>query len=127
MYNTRPTNYTAGETPERFLPGLTKEDQDLLFGALPYVSVDLQRRDNDSLEGIIKVSDDEERKFEHMQRVLDLRNANKQGIEAVNRQRVIEEFGRREEGKGIDTGSSEVQGEPYPSPYHHGPPSHRPD
>ncbi|RSH86930.1 hypothetical protein EHS25_003417 [Saitozyma podzolica] len=32
-----------------------------------------------------------------------------EGIEVTNRQRVIDEFGRKEPGKGTDTGSSEVQ------------------
>lgn len=57
------------------------------------------------------VADLEAGKVEQMQRVLDLRNASKRGIEVVNRQRVIEEFGGVRDGKGENTGSSEVQGE----------------
>lgn len=119
MYNTPLTQYPTGEQPRHFLPGLSTEDRDLLFGALPHVSVevksDLERLDSVSESGKSRAQEEEEGKMEQMMRLLDLRNANKAGIEAVNRQRVIEEFGRREDGKGLDTGSTEVQGQSSPS------------
>lgn len=59
-----------------------------------------------------------------MMKILDLRNASKQGIEVVNRQRIIEAFGKRrvvgDDGEvGFvgepQSGGSEVQGTPPPS------------
>jgi small subunit ribosomal protein S15 len=127
VYNAPLTNYAADEQPKHFLPGLSAEDQDTLFGALPYASVDIQSKiAQDHGSGVATAGSGQTKyvdpaggtpyqiaegiKNEQMLRLLDLRNANKAGIEAVNRQRVIDEFGRKAEGAGLDTGSSEVQG-----------------
>jgi small subunit ribosomal protein S15 len=120
IYSAPPVEYAAGEAPQQYLPGLAIEDQQMLFGALPYTSTSLKaRRVLQNSASLRQEEDDphaaltaaEEDKVEQMQRMLDLRNASKRGIEVVNRQRVIEEFGGVREGKGVNTGSSEVQGE----------------
>jgi len=91
---------------------LSKEDQATLFGAVPYTTVGLGGGEEAAVE-------EQERQVESMKRILDLRNASKSGIEVVNRQRIVEEFGRkrvlREEGVwGYEgepqSGGSEVQG-----------------
>ena len=123
MYNAPLTNYPAGELPRHFLPGLNAEEQQLLLGALPYASASIKNGANSvakqtpgapqsrtDLSESERLREVEEAKNEQMLRLMDLRNANKAGIEAVNRQRVIEEFGRKVEGAGLDSGSSEVQG-----------------
>jgi small subunit ribosomal protein S15 len=71
-----------------------------------------------------QAAQEQKKRSEMMHRILDLRNASKKGIEVTNRQRVIDEFGRKEPGKGTDTGSSEVQGEPSSRQSKHG--SNRP-
>lgn len=117
IYSAPPVDYAAGKSPEHYLPGLSSEDQQLLFGALPYTSTSLKVRKALNTNKTIDpdahaaMTANEEGKVEQMQRLLDLRNASKKGIEVVNRQRVIEEFGGVREGKGENTGSSEVQGE----------------
>jgi hypothetical protein len=67
----------------------------------------------------MKEVEDQEKQVGAIKKILDLRNASKQGIEVVNRQRIIDEFGRKRilaqdgtvgfEGE-PQSGSSEVQG-----------------
>ncbi|KAK4685518.1 hypothetical protein P7C73_g4629, partial [Tremellales sp. Uapishka_1] len=101
--------YAEGARPTHFLPGLNTADERLLFGALPHVATAL------------KYDPDNKLSFDHLQtqtkqsemvmRILDLRNASKRGIETVNRQRVIQEFGNGGDSVGkVDCGSSQVQG-----------------
>ena len=115
MYNAPLTNFRAGDQPAHFLPGLGEEDKAILFGALPFTSVDIkseigrqageglpsaveERQRQMGLEEYRDLMGQENIKAEQMLRLMDLRNANKAGIEAVNRQRVIDEFGRRGRG-----------------------------
>lgn len=103
---------SSGSEPRNYIHGLSTEDQDTLFGAVPYVSIGLT-------EGSEIAVEEQERQVESMKRILDLRNASKAGIEVVNRARIVEEFGRKrvlsEEGVwGYEgepqSGGSEVQG-----------------
>lgn len=134
VYNAPAVDYAEGQEPEHYIPGLSTQDRDVLFGALPYTSTALKARrmphrailasagtatgpgvdrdgESDPDPHAVLMAQ-EEGKVEQMRRMLDLRNSNKKGIEVLNRQRVIQEFGGvPEEGKGENTGSSEVQGE----------------
>ncbi|UOH80323.1 ribosomal protein S15 [Cryptococcus neoformans] len=101
-----PTNpwegyYTAGEQPRYLLPGVSKEDAELLFRAVPHASTELRYA---SGQGTEKTEQEQARQSEMMMRILDLRNASKNAISVLNRQRVIDEFGA-----GVDSGSSAVQ------------------
>lgn len=138
-------------TPQHYLPGLTVEDRDLLFGAVPHTTLTLGSKDSHSHSHShtsdpgqgqtqsqnqsqeirwTKEVEEQENQVGAMMKILDLRNASKQGIEVVNRQRIIEEFGRKraigEDGEvrfegEPQSGGSEVQGQSYIlfSPYHH--------
>ncbi|WVQ95676.1 hypothetical protein IAU59_002774 [Kwoniella sp. CBS 9459] len=113
-----PPNYAAGERPKLLLPGVSEADADLLFGALPHASAELkyssgrqqQQRDASASASASAsaagsgVEDDQSRQSEMLMRILDLRNASKDAVAILNRQRVIDEFGG-----GKDTGSSSVQ------------------
>jgi hypothetical protein len=105
-----------GDRPN-YIHGLSSEDKDLLFGGLPYTTLSLASTTptSNSENGIIE----QENQVESIRRILDLRNASKPGIEVVNRQRIVEEFGRKRvmlgEGEwGYEgepqSGGSEVQG-----------------
>lgn len=103
---------TPLESQREYIHGLTPEDQDVLFGAVPYTTVGLGGGEEAGVE-------EQERQVESMKRILDLRNASKAGIEVVNRARIVEEFGRKRvmiEGQGWgyegepQSGGSEVQG-----------------
>lgn len=124
-------------TPQHYLPGLTPEDRDLLFGAVPHTTLTLGIKDgggdpsNTSGQSQsqsqshgqemkwTKEVEEQEKQVGAMMKILDLRNASKQGIEVVNRQRIIDEFGRKRvvgddgqvtfEGE-PQSGGSEVQG-----------------
>ena len=117
-------------TPEHYLPGLTAEDRDLLFGAVPHTTLTLGSKDTPDSNGTsqsqsqemrwTKEVEEQENQVGAMMKILDLRNASKQGIEVVNRQRIIEEFGRKravgEDGEVTfegepQSGGSEVQGQ----------------
>lgn len=130
-------------TPQHYLPGLTAENRDLLFGAVPHTTLTLGSKDgstpdhsqidnqnqNQTQNGgqsqsqemkWTKEVEEQEKQVGAMMKILDLRNASKQGIEVVNRQRIIEEFGRKRvmgddgeirfEGE-PQSGGSEVQGQ----------------
>ncbi|KIR30205.1 30S small subunit ribosomal protein S15 [Cryptococcus deuterogattii 99/473] len=99
-----PPDYTAGEQPRYLLPGVSKEDAELLFNAVPHASTELRYA---SGQGSEKTEQEQARQSEMMMRILDLRNASKDAINVLNRQRVIDEFGA-----GVDSGSSAVQGNP---------------
>ncbi|WVF68176.1 hypothetical protein IAT40_002941 [Kwoniella sp. CBS 6097] len=121
-----PPNYGAGERPKLLLPGVSQVDADLLFGALPHASAELKyssgrQRQQRSIaiadDGSSSstgsgsgsgnssgVEEDQSKQSEMLMRILDLRNASKDAISILNRQRVIDEFGA-----GKDTGSSSVQ------------------
>lgn len=80
----------------------------------------------------MKEVEDQEKQVGAIKKILDLRNASKQGIEVVNRQRIIDEFGRKRvveqdgsvgfEGE-PQSGGSEVQGESPTACYLAFPPS----
>lgn len=97
-----PPDYSAGEQPRYLLPGVSKEDAELLFNAVPHASTELRYA---SGQGSEKTEQEQARQSEMMMRILDLRNASKDAINVLNRQRVIDEFGA-----GVDSGSSAVQG-----------------
>ncbi|WOO82036.1 37S ribosomal protein S28, mitochondrial [Vanrija pseudolonga] len=101
-------NYAAGEEPAHYLPGLSAADKELLFGAVPAATTALAF-DPERPAASAAVAADQEQQTETMRRILDLRNSDKEGIHVVNRQRIAEEFGRKTESGGLDTGSSEVQ------------------
>ncbi|WWC72586.1 mitochondrial 37S ribosomal protein uS15m [Kwoniella pini CBS 10737] len=98
-----PPNYFKKEEPNFYLPGISNFDKKLLFGALPHLSTELKLSTNNN-----NIEEQEEiepnKKTELLMRILDLRNSNKQNFNFLNRQRVIDEFG-----KGKNTGSSDVQ------------------
>jgi hypothetical protein len=109
----------AGPNGEReYIHGLSLEDQQLLFGAVPLTTLSLSHQSGSSSgageAGVVE----QERQVESMKRILDLRNASKAGIEVVNRQRIVQEFGRKrvqeEDGWRFEgepeSGGSEVQG-----------------
>jgi small subunit ribosomal protein S15 len=83
---------------------LSEADRELLFGALPATTAELAF-DADRPGASAAAVADQGKQTETMKRILDLRNASKPGIEAVNRQRIVAEFGATP----ADTGSSQVQ------------------
>ncbi|WWD20726.1 hypothetical protein CI109_105202 [Kwoniella shandongensis] len=97
-----PPNYTSGERPPLFLPGISEQDQALLFGAIPHASSELKFAAKRG-EGT-GVELEQAKQAEMMMRILDLRNSGKEAVKVLNRQRVVDEFGN-----GTDTGSSAVQ------------------
>lgn len=110
---------SAAPQPQHYLPGLSESDRDMLFGAVPHTTLTLGTRDSTSEDRVMRQVTEQEHQVTAMQKILDLRNASKQGIEVVNRQRIIDEFGRRRvvEGEGAvrfegepQSGGSEVQG-----------------
>jgi len=107
-----PLPQSGVEGSREYIHGLSGQDQDILFGAVPYTTLGLSVGTDAGVE-------EQERQVENMKRILDLRNASKAGIEVVNRQRIVEEFGRKrvliQEGEwGYEgepqSGGSEVQG-----------------
>jgi hypothetical protein len=117
IYAIPPPDYSVDQSPLHHLPGLSQTDKDILFGAVPHASTELAfagAADESNPQQLAlgeQAAQEQKKRSEMMHRILDLRNASKRGIEVTNRQRVIDEFGRKEPGKGTDTGSSEVQGE----------------
>ncbi|OCF43285.1 ribosomal protein S15 [Kwoniella heveanensis CBS 569] len=114
-----PPDYAAGERPKHLLPGISQADADLLLGALPHASAELKyssgsgsarQTQHGSASATFTsssgtgVEEDQSKQSEMLMRILDLRNASKDAIAILNRQRVIDEFGA-----GKDTGSSSVQ------------------
>lgn len=108
--------------PERINFGLdTAEDRQMLFADLPFISQQdvMRHRQDPSMadEKLIDEIEDKQWKGQNgvsiLSRILDLKNASGKGIQVENTRRIIEHFGRREEGdsRGPDTGSVEVQGE----------------
>ncbi|EIW69800.1 hypothetical protein TREMEDRAFT_73621 [Tremella mesenterica DSM 1558] len=80
------------QRPNLVLPGIGKEDLDILFGALPRVTAELlARKGDEDPEEIVR---NQEMNVGMISRVLDLRNASKRGIEVVNRQRIVDDFGK---------------------------------
>ena len=84
----------------------------MIFGAAPHVSSALKYNSDVGPdvreEAMNNVMEEQDRQSEMLMRILDLRNASRDRINAVNRERVVEEFGQ-----GWDTGSSQTQGEFY--------------
>ncbi|WWD08321.1 hypothetical protein V865_006432 [Kwoniella europaea PYCC6329] len=102
-----PPNYNQGERPNHLLPGISKADEDLLFGALPHISTELSYSTSNNRSGNgseIAVEEEQNKQSEMLMRILDLRNSSKSAVNVLNRQRVIDAFGQ-----GKDTGSSRVQ------------------
>ncbi|WVN89824.1 uncharacterized protein L203_105054 [Cryptococcus depauperatus CBS 7841] len=96
-----PPDYASGERPQFLLPGVSQADTDLLFGALPHASLELQYAATFAVKG---EESEQVKQSEMLMRILDLRNAAKAAINKHNKQKVIDEFG-----DGKDTGSSSVQ------------------
>jgi small subunit ribosomal protein S15 len=109
IWNLPVPKYDIGEKPVHILPGLNESDRKLLFGALPHVTTALKYQADlpefERNEGLKDVVENQEKQSEMMLRIMDLRNAGRERINAVNRRRVIEEFGQ-----GWNVGSQEVQG-----------------
>jgi small subunit ribosomal protein S15 len=104
VWNAPVPNYAEGAEPTHYLHGLSAADREMLFGALPATTAELAfdpERPGASAAAVT----DQARQTETMKRILDLRNASKKGIEAVNRQRIIDEFGANSQ----DTGNQAVQ------------------
>ncbi|CAD6576326.1 MAG: hypothetical protein TREMPRED_001658 [Tremellales sp. Tagirdzhanova-0007] len=108
IWNLPVPNYASGETPRHFLPGLSESDKEMLFGAVPHVTSALKFNNEASPAvrdaGAAQVLEDQDKQSEMLMRILDLRNASRERINAVNRDRVVNEFGQ-----GWNTGSSAVQ------------------
>ncbi|ORX41003.1 hypothetical protein BD324DRAFT_647903 [Kockovaella imperatae] len=100
--------YELGETPQQLIPGLSAQDKDILFGAVPYTSTAIQYDPGLPQEirdaKATKVAEDQEKQEEMVYRILDLRNASRSQIQAFNRRRIIEEFGQ-----GYNSGDSICQ------------------
>lgn len=84
----------------------------MIFGAVPHVTSALKFNNEASPAvreaGAAQVLEDQDKQSEMLMRILDLRNASRERINAVNRDRVVKEFG-----EGWNTGSSAVQGERF--------------
>lgn len=104
IWYTPPPNYAAGAEPEHYVYGISEADRELLFGALPLASsalaFDPERPHHSEAQAA-----EQGKQSEVMRRILDLRNADKAGIETVNRARIVKEFGKDEK----DTGNTVVQ------------------
>ena len=114
VYNAPLTNFRAGDQPAHFLPGLGEEDKAILFGALPFTSVDIKSEiGRQAGEGLPSAVEERQRQMgleEYRDLITKSVSMLPEEIAAVNRQSVIYEFGRKTEGGWLDTGSSEVQG-----------------
>lgn len=108
VWYTPPPDYASGQEPENYLYGLSPADRELLFGALPHATAELAYDPERPAKSAAQAAE-QHQQTQTLQRILDLRNASRAGIDAVNRQRIIEEFGRKTESGGVDSGSSEVQ------------------
>jgi len=97
---------------QNYIHGLSPSDKDLLFGGLPYTTLSLASTTPGGAgeNGITE----QENQVESIRRILDLRNASRSGIEVVNRQRIVEEFGRKRVLRQQDGGEGEwgYEGEP---------------
>ncbi|WWC92310.1 uncharacterized protein L201_007264 [Kwoniella dendrophila CBS 6074] len=106
-----PPNYSIGEKPKKYLPGISELDEQILFNVLPHVSTELKSssinsnsNNNPSGTAAVEIEKDQNKQSEMLMRILDLRNSSKDQINFLNRQIVIDNFGQ-----GKDTGSSSVQ------------------
>lgn len=97
-------DYANGAEPPHYLPGISESERQLLFEGVPHATAALSY-DPERPASSAAAAADQEKQTEALKRILDLRNASKAGIEVVNRQRIIAEFGRHEN----DTASPEVQ------------------
>jgi len=99
------TNYAKGDRPKHLIPGISKSDEALLFETLPHVNTALRYNMNQTPEqrdaAIQEEMAQQEKQTEMMYRILDLRNADRATINAVNRKKVIEEFGQGDSGGSI--------------------------
>lgn len=85
--------------------GLTAEEAQLLFEALPVTNASRQiSTDPAALEAGMQSEHD---KTDQLKRILDLKNASAKGVAVENTRRIVEAFGRAPG----DTGTPEVQGE----------------
>jgi small subunit ribosomal protein S15 len=104
VWYTPPPNYAAGEEPANYVYGVNEADRELLFGALPLASSALSF-DPERVHTSEGHAVQQGLQSEVMRRILDLRNADKAGIEVVNRARIVSEFGKNDK----DTGNTIVQ------------------
>ena len=107
--------------PRRLNFGLDADARRTLFQSLPRVMVEDRILDSPNIhslhsEGIEAVAAEQSeleaeqaRSVETLSRILDLRNASGKGIQVENTRRIISHFGARDDDRGIDTGSPEVQ------------------
>jgi small subunit ribosomal protein S15 len=105
IWNLPVPDYASGEKPRHLLPGLSGGDREMIFGAVPHVASALKYDPDVRAEVMAEVMEEQDKQSEMLMRILDLRNASRERINAVNRDRVVEEFG-----EGWNTGSSSVQG-----------------
>lgn len=110
-------NYDQGEMPKHLVPGLNEDDKRILFKVVPYASSHLAHTaamfdpNSGILDGLHQEKLNEtitaqDKQSEMLYRILDLRNADRPTINAVNRRRIIDEFGG-----GTDSGGTIVQSE----------------
>lgn len=113
--------FTSLGGPRRLNFGLDADARRTLFQSLPRVMVEDRILDSpnihslhsDGIEAVAaeqnELEAEQARSTETLSRILDLRNASGKGIQVENTRRIIAHFGARDDGRGIDTGSSEVQ------------------
>lgn len=92
--------------PQAWNFGLTNEEASFLFEGLPrFNAAQSTSTDTNQLEQGVQ---NEQDKVDQLKRILDLKNANAQGIWVENSRRIVKEFGRT---GAHDTASPEVQGQ----------------
>ncbi|PKI83106.1 hypothetical protein MVES_002913 [Malassezia vespertilionis] len=107
--------------PRRMNFGLTSSNRKMLFQSLPRVMAEDRVLDASSIhiaaeEGAAKLAEElahyeleQQQNVSTLARILDLRNASGKGIQVENTRRIIAHFGARDDGRGPNTGSPEVQ------------------
>mgnify|MGYP002713855495 CR=1 FL=1 len=107
--------------PRRLNFGLGVNDRRTLFKSLPRVMTEDRVLDAASVHvgrdqgAEVLAAEHEQSEAEQQQsadalaRILDLRNASGKGIQVENTRRIVQHFGARPDGQGLDTGSPEVQ------------------
>lgn len=108
--------------PRRLNFGLDADARRTLFRSLPRVMVEDRILDSPAMQTMHEQGTDalaqeyaqheaeQQRSADTLARILDLRNASGKAIQVENTRRIIQHFGARDDGRGLDTGSPEVQG-----------------
>jgi len=108
-----PSDTTTTQLPTQFNFGIGKADKELLFRDLPELSAQAvvlryQQSNPETLASLHDQSQElEQLKLNQFAKLVDLRNANAQGIAYENKRRIILAFSGQE--GSYDTGSTEVQ------------------